>query len=79
MACSEDYTLSPVSGCKCISNKEASALYPDWATEKDIEISKMRANAAFEMLSTPPKCYYPEDPIEPLNPEGPGNWPECKF
>ena len=37
MLCGEGLFTDPVSGCGCISKTEFFALYPDWATERDIK------------------------------------------
>jgi hypothetical protein len=80
--CPKGSTISPVENCTCISETKVRALYPDWATSEDIEISTKRTQAAFDMLSIPPICYgrdgLPIGPVEPSIPEGPGNWPNCE-
>ena len=37
--CGTGKTNDPTEGCSCITEKEARAFYPDWATQADIDFS----------------------------------------
>ena len=80
--CGEGMTLDPTKGCSCITEKEARAIYPDWATQADIDFS-FKLHYSQIIPIEPPFPIEPPHPIDPIcdlpvNPiEKPFNWPEC--
>ena len=79
--CGEGQTLDPTKGCSCITEEEARAVYPIWATETDISFSYSLhyQNKPIPFEDGPE--LHPWDPIcDPVvNPiEKPSTWPDCE-
>ena len=64
--------MDPRSGCKCISDTEYKMIFPDWATQKDVDFSYSLMWDAFSYVE------YPEPlPLPPPEYEKPSHWPDC--
>jgi len=66
--CGDGKTLDPTKGCSCISEEEARAIYPEWASEKDINVSLM---LQYELQPM-------QEPMPPVLLARPDHWPLCE-
>ena len=74
MMCMDGTVMDPRSSCNCITEADYKKIFPDWATQKDIDVSNNLMWDSYKYID-----YYPEP--EPLPPtpmyEKPSHWEEC--
>jgi len=73
LMCPESQDLHPARGCDCVSKEEIRDLYPDWATDEDINQSNIDGMNDFFNKEPP----IPEPEPEPRM-KRPDHWPTCK-
>lgn len=77
--CGEGLTLDPRYGCECIGLKEERSLYPSWATQEDIDLSKklMYEQNTVDPFAPPVTPHLPHNQPGHHLLEKPMHWLEC--